>query len=177
MTEGQHVEQQDETPRALSEEDSDMLKGFGFDPGIPVYAIDEIAFDLGQIKHALFDSTYRNPTILPFYTGSRHPGDDPGVELYMVLELVQAYYPPYAPILGMGAPLGCFNAPEWYLRGFLYKSPHDPYPEAIRMYVYIATGGSADDFNHAIVQVVRQPSGADPSIPLVYGKDIPGQNT
>jgi hypothetical protein len=142
-----------------------------------VYEIDQLDFDLDQIKRALFESTYRKPVILPFYVGSRDPRDigGPGVELFMVVELVQAYYAPYAPHTNQKLPIGCFDTPEWYLRGFLYKSGFDVYPEVIRIHAYIATGGAADNINHAIIQIVRSPSEADPTTPLIYGDDTPGQ--
>jgi hypothetical protein len=175
MTEEQAPTQQDHPPRPLNQETSDELKAFGFDPGIPVYEVDEIGFSLDDLKRALFESIYRAPVALPINIGERGFAS-PDVELHMVVESVQAFYPPYTPNLDMKQSLGCSNVPEWYVRGFLYKSGFDAYPETIRMHVYITTGDSADDFNYMIVQVARHPSGADPSTPLVWGKDIPGQS-
>ena len=170
-------EQQDTDPGALSLSTSDELKAFGFDPGIPVYEINQVNFDfdLDRVKQALFESTYQNPVTLPFEFGS-NPGDGGSeVTLHMIVEMVQAFYAPNIPSLSMKKPIGCIDAPEWYLRGYVYKSGFDPYPETIRMHVYIATGGAANDFNHALVQLVRRPSDADPSTRLVYGDGVPGQ--
>jgi hypothetical protein len=161
---------QDGALRLVDEKLSGELKAFGFDPGVPVYAVDELDFDLDLVKKALFESTYRRPTTLPFYIGSRDPLDftGPDLELDMVVELVQAFYAPREVRIGV-TPVGCFDAPEWYLRGFAYKSGFDPHPDVICMHVYIATGGAANDFNHAIVQIVNHPSGVDPSTRLSYG--------
>jgi hypothetical protein len=177
MSEATSAQQDD--PGALSLSTSDELKAFGFDPGIPVYEINQVdfnLFDLDRVKQALFGSTYRNPVTLPFRFGHHIPREPaPEVSLDMIVEMVQAFYPPNIPSLSMKKPIGCFDDPEWYLRGYVYKSGFDPYPETIRMHVYIATGGAGNDFSHALVQLVRQPSGADPSTPLVYGDGVPGQ--
>jgi hypothetical protein len=169
--------QEDEDPGALSLSTSDELKAFGFDPGIPVYEIDDFDFDLDRVKQALFGSTYKNPVTLPFRFGRHIPGEPaPEVTLDMIVEMVQAFYPPNIPSLSMNKPISCMDAPEWYLRGYVYKSGFDPYPETIQMHVYIATGGGkGDQFNHALVQLVRQPSDADPSTLLVRGDGVPGQ--
>ena len=154
----------------LSEEMSDRLKAFGFDPGIPVYEDARPRFDLGDVQRALFQSTYRSPITLPFFFGE---GRD--IELHMVVRWVQAYFEPYAPDLRMRRPLGCYNEPEWYLRGFLYKSGFDVNPEVVPMHVYLTTDGGDPKLHAALVQVVAAASEADPSTRLTWGTGIPAQ--
>jgi hypothetical protein len=168
----------DDTPTPVDTIRSDMserLVALGFDPGIPVHEVEDLDFDLDAVKRALFESTYQNPITLPFRFRSDIPPYLADLELRMVVSAVQAYYEPYAPIVGMSRPLGCWSPPEWYVRGFLYKSGFDPYPEIVQMHVYLRTDGSESTLHSALVQVVRHPSGADPSTPLVQGKGIPGQ--
>jgi hypothetical protein len=153
----------------LPPELSDRLKECGFDPGIPVYDIDPLDFDRDQIKRALFDSTYRNPITVTFRSDQDEWKDTPiGRGLEMVVELVRAVYVPCEPFVGSGL-FGCYDKPEWYLRGFLYKSGSDPYPEVVRMHAYLEVDGGPEvgKIDRANVQVVRHPSGTDPSTPLV----------
>lgn len=168
MTEGQ-------TPadtRPLPEEISERLKGLGFEPGIPVHEIDKVDFDFGHVKDALFGSTYRQPITVTFRSDKEALEETPiGVGLPMVVELVQAIYVPLEPSVGSGH-FGCTNVPDWYLRGFLYKSGYDPYSEIIRMHAYLELGSDPDEMSKievARVQVVRHRMSVDRSEPLVWG--------
>jgi hypothetical protein len=165
MTEGQDEQHLSASP--LTEEQSNLFKALGFDPGIPVYDFSKIQFDCDRLKEALFDSTCQHPITLPFLEDDVDPTCPIGVDLAMVAELVQAYYAPHEPRLD-GKPIGCWEEPEFYLRGFAYKSGFDPDPEVVRMHVYLRVRKKGE-FAGATVQIVRQPSGADPSTPLVYG--------
>ncbi|HEV3322099.1 MAG TPA: hypothetical protein VG147_07925 [Solirubrobacteraceae bacterium] len=154
--------------RALNTEDSALLKSFGFDPGIPVYDIEEIAFDVEELKRALFESDYDNPVTLIFqvpHTDAATP--DGCTDLPMVVELIQASYESYQRYVG-GIGIGRFNSPVYYLRGYLYTQRSD---RTIPMHIYL-TVGERNVFSSAIVQIVIRPSGADPSEPLRYGRLI-----
>jgi hypothetical protein len=159
-------------PPALGEEMSNLLKKFGFDPGVPVYDFTRIAFGVDRLKEALFDSTFEHPITLPFLEADADPASPIGVNLAMVVETAQAYYAPHEPCLD-GIPIGCWENPEFYLRGFAYKSGFDPYPEVVRMHVYLRVHDKGQ-LEGATLQFVRKPSGADPATPLVYGNSRPG---
>jgi hypothetical protein len=146
---------------------SDTLKALGFDPGIPVYDLSKVEFGPDRVKEALFQSTLHRPVLLHFSEDDADPSTPLGVDLSMVVESVQVYYAPREPRLD-GKPIGCWEDPEFYLRGFAYKSGFDPYPEVIRMHVYLRVA-SGSGFDGATLQIVREPSGADPSTPLAYG--------
>lgn len=160
----------------VSPEISDRLKAFGFDPGIKVYSVEGVDFDVDLLKQALFDSTYKQPVTIPFRSERISlQGTALANGLGMVVELVQVYYCPREPHVGSGL-LGCYNEPEWYVRGFLDKSGIDSNSEVIRMHVYLEVDGSeehkAGKINRAIVQIVHRPSGADPATQLIYAHGL-----
>jgi hypothetical protein len=158
--------------RALNTEDSELLKGFGFDPGIPVYEVEEITFGVDELKRALFESDYHSPVTLMFrvpYTDAATP--DGCTDLPMAVELIQASYESYerhVDCIGIGR----FDSPVYYLRGYLYTQGGD---RRVPMHVYL-TVRERNAFTGAIVQIVLRPSGADPSEPLRYGRLIGRSN-
>ena len=156
---------QDAFDRPLSDEDSELLKSFGFDPGIPVYDVEEIEFDVQALKQALFESDYSHPVTLMFRVPHTDPGPDGCTDLPMAVELVQASYESYERrIEGVG--VGRYDSPVYYLRGYLHTQGGD---RTIPMHVYL-TVRERNECAGAKVQIVIRPSGANPSEPLHYGK-------
>lgn len=156
--------------KQLGEELSCRLKSLGFDAGIAVYELVKVGFGLDLLKQALFDSTYREPvTVLLRAQDSEERVETPLTGgLDVVIEMAQAIYVPREPYQGSGH-FGCWNAPHWYLRGLLYKAVVDPNPEVVRVHIYCEVASDdPGELDRAIVQVVRKPSGADPSTPLRY---------
>jgi hypothetical protein len=139
------------------------LIAFGFDPGIPVYEINKPEFDVDLLKRAVFESTYRNPITITFRSDKGEMCETPLEEgLEMVVEFVQVFYGPREPHVGSGL-VGCYNEPEWYVRGFLYKSGVDPYPEVLQMHAYLQSNGEElGKIDQALLQIVRNASGANP---------------
>jgi hypothetical protein len=176
MTEGQAPNQDAASDTTPARRDSDRLKTLGFEPGIPVYLVEDVAFDLVRVRQALFESTYNSPITVVFQDSRDVMSEEPiGHGLPMVVELMQAVYVPAEAHVGSGV-LGCHNTPDWYVRGFLYKSGFDPYPEVIPMHAYLEIAdqdGSGKVIECAHVQIVRPCSGVDRSAPLVYADGPP----
>jgi hypothetical protein len=42
----------------------------------------------------------------------------------------------------LGLPVGCYNEPDWLVRGHLPKNPYDPYPEFIWVIAKVIMDGS-----------------------------------
>jgi len=147
------------------------LIAFGFDPGIPVYEIDKPDFEVDDLKRAVFESTYRKPVTLRFQSDKDEFMETPLAEgLHMVVELVRVFYAPSEPFVGSGL-VGCYNEPEWYVRGFLYKSGFDPYPEVLLMHAYLQNDGKeVSRIDQAVLQVVRNPSGVNPVDQMVRAR-------
>ncbi len=151
--------------RPLSDGDSELLKSFGFDPGIPVYEVEEIDFDVEELKRALFESDYSHPVTLMFRVPRTEFSPYGYSDLPMAVELVQASYESYERrVEGIG--VGRYDSPVYYLRGYLYTQGGD---RTIPMHVYLEVN-ERNDFSGAKVQIVIKPSRADPSEPLRYGK-------
>lgn len=93
----------------------------------------------------------------------------------MVIELVQAVYRPFSINVG-DTPVGCWEHPCLYLRGYLQKSAFDPYPETIRMHAFLDVEPDEGTIEGGTVQLVRHPSGADPQTLLTRIKRAPGQD-
>jgi hypothetical protein len=91
----------------------------------------------------------------------------------MVVESVQAYYAPYEPYID-GIPIGHWENPEFYVRGFVYKNGFNPCPGIVRMHVYLRVHDKGQ-FEGATLQVMRAPSGVEPSTLLVYATHGLGQ--
>jgi hypothetical protein len=152
---------------------SKLLREFGFDPGIPVHDHVQVDFDIAQLKAALFDSDYSNPVTLPFlgqHADSTTPTD---IDIRMVVESVRASYETYeTEVDGIG--VNRYESPEYYVRGYLYQS--GCHRAAVPMHVYLRVRGR-NEFSAATIQVVFQPSGADPSTPIKYAERGFGQSS
>jgi hypothetical protein len=159
-----------------SEETDRQLKLLRFDPGIPVF---EMRGDitLEQVQRALFESTYNKPVVVPFTYINTDPGSEPATDrwaLPMLVEFAQAVYTPFSLRVGE-TPVGCWEHPCWYLRGFLGKSAFDPYPETLRMHVWLSVEPDEGGIETGIIQLVRHPSGADPHTRIVFSQFGPGE--
>lgn len=163
--------EQTDDERTVVEALSQQLKALGFDPGTPVFEMSG-TITMEQVQQALFASTYNKPVVVPFTYG-----DEPSEtwSLPMVVELVQAIYEPFSISVGEN-PLGCWEHPCLYLRGYLQKSAFDPYPETIRMHAYLDVERDEGTIEGGTLQLVR-PSGADPQTPLVRIERAPGQDS
>jgi hypothetical protein len=146
---------------------SNLLKGFGFDPGIPVYDFVKIEFDIEEVKRALFDSNYSDPVTLPFRSETADSATPTNIDLQMVVELVRTSYSSYETEID-GVGINRYDSPEYYLRGYLYKGGDNR--ESVVMHVYLRVGGR-NELDSATVQIVAQPSGADPSTTMRCGFD------
>ena len=157
----------DETVDAAT---SAQLLGLGFDPGIPVYELEPVGFDLEGLEQALFGSTYRHPATVTFSSDKLEMQETPlekGIEV--LVESVQLFYIPREEHVGSGL-VGCYPEPQWYLCGFVFKSGFDPYPETIRVHARLDNDSTDIKIDKAVVQFVREPSGADSSTPMLRAR-------
>lgn len=150
----------------LPEEKSDKLKQLGFDPGLPVYEVSS-DFTEQDLQRALFESQFQNPKPLTFVMDQL----DMGWDLAFVIESLQLVYLPFVTGLSDKA-FGCWDEPEYFLRGYLSMNPVDPDPKRIRINVYIEKD-TPDTLDVTFLQVVREPSGAPADAPLIWGKSQP----
>lgn len=163
------IADQEALDKPLDPDDSELLKSLGFDPGIPVYDVETIEFDVEDLKRALFESDYSHPATLMFRVPYTEVSPDGCTDLPMAVELIQASYESYERcIVGVGR----FESPVYYLRGYLYTQGGD---RTIPMHVYL-TVRERNEFTGAKVQIVIKPSGAGPSEPLRYGRLIDRSN-
>ncbi len=153
--------------RKMEDFESEKLKSLGFDPGIPVYEVEDLDFDIEDIKRALFDSDYSKPTLLTLMvpdTDAAAP--DGSTDVPMAVEIVQASYESYERVVA-GVGVGRFESPEYYLRGYLYTQGGD---RTIPMHVFLKVG-ERNQFRAAIVQIVVRPSPDDAKTEtLRYGR-------
>ena len=119
-----------------------MLIGLGFDLNLPMYEIlcQAQDLDIELVKRALFDSTYRDPVFLPLHL-EEVSGSGPEDFYPMVVHSVSAVFLPHEPD-HLGRPVGCYDEPDWLVRGYLVKSAHDPYPEYIAALAYLVMDGT-----------------------------------
>lgn len=165
------TQQEHQEDRYVSSEFSNQLKSLGFHPGCPVYET-ATDFDHELLQKALFESTYSKPIILPYVIDEYIGETKDEWPVPMVVESVRAVYTPRA--VGVGeTPTGCWEDPEWFVTGFLYKSPFDPYQENVRMNALIHRSGLA--LTESYLQVVRNPTTVHPDTPLRWGRGAPGQ--
>jgi hypothetical protein len=155
----------------VGESTAKRLKAFGFDSGIPVYDFVKIAFDIADVKRALFDSDFSNPVTLSFPGKNADATTPIGIDLAMEVELVRASYETYETEIN-GVGVNRYDSPEYYIRGYLYGAGGDR--RSIPMHVYLRVG-DRNEFDSATVQVVFRPSGANTSTPFVYGRGPLGQ--
>ncbi|HEX3691963.1 MAG TPA: hypothetical protein VHU13_01360, partial [Solirubrobacteraceae bacterium] len=125
-----------------------------------MYEIERPSFPLAAVKKALFESTYQSPVVLHLQSERDADAETPiGKGVDVVVVTVQAVYLPLEPSVGSGV-FGCHNEPEWYVRGYLYKSPFDPHDGPIRVHVYLEIDGGSDreKVDRVMVQFVHEPS-------------------
>lgn len=150
--------------------------GLGFVPGLPTYEIANPTADepergrvtIEVLKQALFEGTYSKPIVLPL---DYRPADELSQALPMIVELAQADYAPLF-LRGDNRPVGCFEHPSWYLRGYLHKSPFDATVETVRMHVYCDVDGDTGEIETITVQLVHQQTTAEPDAPLLLGGKV-----
>lgn len=156
------------------------LRTLGFVPGFPIYEVDNLnrrehevepepeRITVEMLKRALFESSYSKPVVVPLWY--RIP-KDLSQPLPMVVELAQAFYEPML-LRGDERPVGCWEYPGWYLRGYLHKSPFDSSVETIRMHAFLHTQGGTEDISEYLVQLVYTPSDYNDGTPVLPGGQI-----
>jgi hypothetical protein len=156
------------------------LAKLGFVPGLPIYTThntdqdDESAggstITVETLKRALFESSYSKPRVVPLLY--RTPDNLlPPLPLPMVVELAQAIYEPMT-LRVDDRPVGCWEYPDWYLRGYLHKSPFDATAETIRMHAYLNTEAGTSAINVYYVQLVPEPTTTCDDAPLLAGGQV-----
>lgn len=147
---------------------SDKLKAAGFDPGVPYYVIE--APDPNEIrvpvfKEALFESSYWEPKSVPLVHTAAEQIE---TSIPFVPELMEARYQPRILSQGQEDTFGCWDFPDWYTRGHLRRSGFGPQLPHFTVHLYIVLeANDAEEIQTIYVQLVAEPSGADPSTTLV----------
>jgi hypothetical protein len=91
----------------------------------------------------------------------------------MVVELAQAIYEPMRE-RSDSRPIGSWEYPNWYLRGYLHKSPFDATAETIRMHVFLRTEVDTEMIEHYYVQLVPESTTiCDDALLLPNGMELP----
>jgi len=126
--------------RRMGSPANDAHVRLGFVPEVPLYEISgaKVRFGIGRVMRALFESTYRDPIALPLEIEDIIGGEG---SFSLIVTSVQQVYPAMEHD-HQDMPVGCYNDPEWLVRGHLAKSPHDPYPEFIWVIALIRIDGS-----------------------------------
>ncbi len=159
-----------ERSRELAKERSDKLKAAGFDPGVPYH---QIAPRLGHptprvslFLDALKDSVYWRPRAIELV---HRPGDIYESLIPVVPELVEVLYKSRTFGLYPGElPFGCWDEPDWYVRGHLLRSSFGPQLPHFVVHLYLVLlPKQTDEVEQIYMQLVDQPSGADPRTELV----------
>ena len=157
----------------LDKEQSDRLKVLGFEPGWPVMELGSFDFGIDRINEALMSSTYWRPTFIPFYYEQRAiecRDEDEVWQLYTIPELIQVLYAPFTP-RNEAQPVGCWDDPEWYIRGRLLRSGFDPHTRIDQMHVLLGhmEPGQGQTIEGCIAQLVRyHRTDIDPTAPLMW---------
>lgn len=108
---------------------SEKCVRLGFQPEVPYYEITNVDFGVDLVRKALFEGTYRDSVVVPLKINQIVRGSVDEFFAFVVVS-VQAVYEPHERDTH-DLPIGCWNHPDWLVRGHLVKSPHDPYPEFI----------------------------------------------
>lgn len=149
----------------MHNEDEAQLKSLGFTPGVPAHQFlntGKSRVTAKTIRRALF-SSYLNPVTVPL---DLFPDDvEHHCPLPMVVELAQRLFTPYRLRDMSEVPIGCWEHPDWYLRGYLFKSPFDELTETIRMHALLK-GCVEGGFEDGVVQLVRGTPSFDPDAPI-----------
>jgi hypothetical protein len=172
MAIGAGMSEPTEFDKYLDKELSDRLKILGFEPGWPVMELSGFNFGIDRINEALMSSTYWRPSAVEFYYEQRVKDSDEDQKwpLPMIPELIQALYEPFTPRLET-LPVGCWDDPEWYIRGRLLRSGFDPHHGIDQMHVFIPhmETGEGHTIDICVVQLVRHHlPDADPTAPLAW---------
>jgi hypothetical protein len=160
-----------------------LLKSLGFDAGIPVYRVTPsltFAELLNDIQKQLFERGSDSPQLLTFKRRDRRLN---AWTLYVAIELLRPIYKPFrltadGPVPTSAEP-GPFSRRAWYFRGFVCDDHPIMRPRVIgRINAYIPT----DDLSVAhgwpdgmVIQIVTEPSSADPDTPFMWGVGLPGE--
>lgn len=162
----------DDVDPIFQDRDGKLIK-LGFVPGLPIYETHQVEggdppiaepFTVETLKRALFESSYSKPVVVPLRCSDP---DNSSRLLPMVVELAQAIYEPMS-VRKDERPVGCWEYPDWYLRGYLHKSPFDATAETIRMHAYLNTEVDTRIINEYYVQLIHQQTtmlDAAPSFP------------
>lgn len=155
--------------RYLNEEFDRRLKAFGFDPGRPVYEMQDVAFTFEALQQALFRSTYDALPILLFNIGREERYRVP-----VVVELVQVAFQPQAFFIGERG-ISCMPQPDYYVRGYVQQSGFDPQAQPIVVHALVEMDAADEQQGPSIhvvyVQTVREPTNTPPDTPLRWGTD------
>lgn len=164
-------------PHCVEPELDFRLKVLQFDPGLPVYrATPDLEFDdfMNVIRSQLDTPNLCDPYTLTFKRRDHRLGPWP---ILLAIEVIQIIRKPYRMTpeelipLNIGASVGS----EWYFRGRVcwYK---DPYNTIGQLHAYIPTDtlGTAHGWpDGVIIQIVKEPSGADADTPITWGVGVP----
>lgn len=157
-----------------------LLKALQFDPGVPVYRATpdrEFADFMESIQSELFAPGVTAPRGLVFKRRDRRLG---GWGLEVAIELLKVLRKPYhiTPEGPIPMDLSGLANPDWYFRGLICDGPaFGPYKFVGRVHTYIPTDnlGVAHGWPEGmVIQVVTEPSNADPDTPLMWGIGLPG---
>lgn len=155
---------EDQTPRLLDEWESDRLKALGFDPGIRVYSDDaREGLDLDSFRFALFSGTLIRPGIVELPPGDAGHGGRH--QLPFSPELIQSSF------VRIQTQVGRAYNPDWYVRGHLVGvQPRQTVHLLLEMETSSTTDTNSPEIQGYYIQVVEEPTGADPSDRLECGE-------
>jgi hypothetical protein len=165
-------------PCEVDSELGDLLKSLGFDPGVPIFrgtpdAPFNTVFD--QIVTGLCgEERWRSP-MEPINLAWRTRDRRHGCSVIKVLvELLRAVHKPsrFAADGPVTTEAGVvFYDPDWYLRGSCIRNWNRPLVGRFHAYIQMEPDAlSPPDWPHGmIVQLVKEPTGADPGTPLMWG--------
>ena len=158
----------------------DLLKSLGFDPGAPIYRATP-AESYKEVFERIMEGLYNNgwpmlePILLSWRTRDRRHGTQTA---QVLVELLQAVHKPFC--IAPDGPITTgtdFEDPDWYVRGSLIRHWSDPPSRRFHAYIQTEPGRlAARDWPHGmVIQIVKEPSGAEPSTPLSWGIGVLGQ--
>lgn len=168
-------------PCEVNTELGNLLKSLGFDPGVPIYRatpMDPFEKVFEGIREGLYrglGGTDFEPVDLAWLTRDRRCG---AFAVTILVELLQAVHKPYqiAPDGPITTQSGLsFDDPDWYVRGSISHGWDVPLRGRFHAYIQTEPGKWAHGWPHGmIVQIAKEPTGTDPSTPLMWGLGVPG---
>lgn len=169
-------------PRPLSVDMSDRLKQLGFEAGWPIIVLSGSAQDeslgVSDFTESLRTSTYWAPCPVKLIYSFRDDCGDNGWVFAIVPELVQAVYVPYTPRLEQH-PIGCWEHPDWYIRGRLAHGGFNPDPHPDRVHIWMESsnqeGALPEEFFVQLVRGDRTDTDPDACLTFLPQGAIPGQ--